>query len=122
MIGRTELGERAAEWTLRPEVVEKDYVIGWLLWGIGSDPLLARTWAFKGGTCLKKCFMETYRFSEDLDFTVLPGGPSDPDVFLAHFDSVLDRVGIESGLDLTSSPPRFDWRPNRRSGNILSKI
>ena len=115
MIGRTELGERAAAWTLRPEVVEKDYVIGWLLWGIGSDPLLARTWAFKGGTCLKKCFMETYRFSEDLDFTVLPGGQSDPGVLVARFESLLDRVGTESGLDLTSRPPRFDWRPDRRS-------
>jgi predicted nucleotidyltransferase component of viral defense system len=26
---------------------------------------------FKGGTCLKKCFFETYRFSEDLDFTII---------------------------------------------------
>ena len=25
---------------------------------------------FKGGTSLKKCYLETYRFSEDLDFTV----------------------------------------------------
>ena len=23
---------------------------------------------FKGGTCLKKCYIETYRFSEDLQF------------------------------------------------------
>ncbi len=26
---------------------------------------------FKGGTCLKKCYIEDYRFSEDLDFTLL---------------------------------------------------
>ena len=31
MIGRTELGERAAEWTLRPEVVEKDFWVCWTL-------------------------------------------------------------------------------------------
>ncbi len=37
-----------------------------------------RPWVFKGGTCLKKCYIETYRFSEDLDFTVLPGGPFRP--------------------------------------------
>ena len=36
---------------------------------------LSKSWVFKGGTCLKKCYIETYRFSEDLDFTVLPGGP-----------------------------------------------
>ncbi len=115
MIGRTELVERAAAWGLRPEVVEKDYVIGWLLWGVGRDPVLARTWAFKGGTCLKKCFIETYRFSEDLDFTVLPGGPSAPEAILARFALLLDRVGAESGVDLTSRPPRFEWRPDRRS-------
>ena len=32
-------------------------------------------WIFKGGTCLKKCYFDTYRFSEDLDFT-LPGDSS----------------------------------------------
>lgn len=28
---------------------------------------------FKGGTALKKCYFGNYRFSEDLDFTALPG-------------------------------------------------
>jgi predicted nucleotidyltransferase component of viral defense system len=58
-------------------VVEKDYVLGWLLAGIGEHPATRDTWVFKGGTCLKKCFFETYRFSEDLDFTL-----TDP----AHLD------------------------------------
>ena len=39
---------------------------------------LADTWIFKGGTCLRKCYYETYRFSEDLDFTVVDGGPEEP--------------------------------------------
>ena len=71
--------ERVREWSLTEEVVEKDYVLGWLLWGIASDPVLSNSWVFKGGTCLKKCWIETYRFSEDLDFTVLPGGPYKPE-------------------------------------------
>ena len=79
MITKLTLEERVREWALRDSVVEKDYVLGWLLWGIGSDKHLADTWAFKGGTCLKKCYIETYRFSEDLDFTILPGGPVAPD-------------------------------------------
>ena len=78
MITRADIIDRVREWGLRENVVEKDYVIGWLLWGIGSDPRLSTGWAFKGGTCLKKCYIETYRFSEDLDFTVLPGGLLDP--------------------------------------------
>ena len=75
MIERAALQERVRQWDLAEQVVEKDYVLGWLLWGIGSDPALGPAWVFKGGTCLKKCYLETYRFSEDLDFSVLPGGP-----------------------------------------------
>ena len=38
MIGVLELRERAREWSLREDIVEKDYVLGWLLWGITSPP------------------------------------------------------------------------------------
>lgn len=62
MISRAAIAARASEWGLTEEVVEKDYVLGWLLWGIGSEPALREAWIFKGGTCLKKCFVETYRF------------------------------------------------------------
>jgi predicted nucleotidyltransferase component of viral defense system len=52
-------------------IVEKDYVLGWLLAGIATLPEFA-LWVLKGGTCVKKCFFETYRFSEDLDFFLQP--------------------------------------------------
>jgi len=73
VIGKQDILERAAEWQLRPEVVEKDYVLGWLLAGIASHPETARQWVFKGGTALKKCYFETYRSSKCLDFSLLPG-------------------------------------------------
>ncbi len=73
MISKADILERAREWQLTPEVVEKDYVLGWLLAGIAQHPATKTNWVFKGGTCLKKCVLETYRFSEDLDFTLLPG-------------------------------------------------
>jgi predicted nucleotidyltransferase component of viral defense system len=92
VIGRAAIVERVSEWGLREEVVEKDYVLGWVLWGIGTDPTLSTTWVFKGGTCLKKCFVETYRFSEDLDFTVLPGGPGDEARVVEALQRVLARV------------------------------
>lgn len=75
MITRGDLDERVREWGLRDDTVEKDFVLGWTLWGIGSDAKLSNAWVFKGGTCFKKCYIETLRFSEDLDFTVMPGGP-----------------------------------------------
>lgn len=79
MIRRVDIDDRVREWGLRDDVVEKDYVLGWVLWGVGTEPVLSERWIFKGGTCLKKCYIETYRFSEDLDFSVLDGGPVGPD-------------------------------------------
>jgi len=72
MITKQDILDRAAEWQLRPDVVEKDYVLGWLLAALSQHPETSTQWVFKGGTCLKKCYFETYRFSEDLDFTLLP--------------------------------------------------
>lgn len=115
MISRAAIEARASEWGLTPEVVEKDYVLGWLLWGVGSEPALRDHWIFKGGTCLKKCFIETYRFSEDLDFTVLPGGPMEPDVLLPVLVEMLDRVEQETGITLTSRAPAVRLRPGGRS-------
>ncbi len=69
MIPKNEIVELATQASLQTHVIEKDYVLGWLLAGINQHPALHDTWVFKGGTCLKKCYFETYRFSEDLDFT-----------------------------------------------------
>jgi hypothetical protein len=33
VISRAAIAARATEWGLTEEVVEKDYVLGWLLWG-----------------------------------------------------------------------------------------
>jgi len=114
VITRADIVERVAEWGLTEEVVEKDYVLGWLLWGIGTDPDLSNQWVFKGGTCLKKCYIETYRFSEDLDFTVLPGGPFRPEDVEPLLLRTLERVASESGIDF-STPPALRLRPNNTS-------
>ncbi|TAK36084.1 MAG: WYL domain-containing protein [Chloroflexota bacterium] len=115
MISRAELNERIREWELREDVVEKDYVIGWVLWGIGSDPRLSASWAFKGGTCLKKCYVETYRFSEDLDFTVLPGGPLRPDDAVPILKEMFTRIYEASGIDCGLRDPVVRLRPGGSS-------
>ncbi len=115
MISRMSLNERVQEWGLREDVVEKDYVLGWILWGIGSESALRDYWVFKGGTCLKKCYLETYRFSEDLDFTVRKTGPIAPDDALPILRGVLDRVYDASGIELAVEAPRLRLRPGRRA-------
>ncbi|MHB8657696.1 MAG: nucleotidyl transferase AbiEii/AbiGii toxin family protein [Solirubrobacteraceae bacterium] len=111
MIARADIVERVREWQLTEEVIEKDYVLGWLLWGIATDPMLGERWVFKGGTCLKKCYIETYRFSEDLDFTVLPGGPLRPEDVAPRLASVLARITDASGIDFSSRKPALRLRP-----------
>lgn len=113
MITRLDIEERVREWGLREDVVEKDYVIGWVLWGIGADEALSTAWAFKGGTSLKKCFLETYRFSEDLDFTVLPGGPISAEELSPILKRVLDRVHQQSGIVFTDRLPLLKANTSR---------
>jgi len=57
------------------EVIERDYVLSWMLAGIAAHDELHDTLVFKGGTALKKCYFGDYRFSEDLDFTATEKAP-----------------------------------------------
>ena len=52
------------------DVIEQDYVLSWVLYGISRVEKLKSTLVFKGGTALKKCYFGNYRFSQDLDFSV----------------------------------------------------
>ena len=98
MISKADILARAREWQLTPEVVEKDYVLGWLLAGIAQHAATANNWVFKGGTCLKKCVMETYRFSEDLDFTLVPGAEYSPLGLETILREIAARVTELSGI------------------------
>lgn len=71
MIESIVLRRMAAERRLGLDLIEKDYVLGWILKGISacsvSDKLI-----FKGGTALSKVYYPLdWRISEDLDFTML---------------------------------------------------
>ncbi len=51
-------------------ILERDYCIAWFLVGLSRTSLRNKL-AFKGGTALRRCHFSEYRFSEDLDFTLL---------------------------------------------------
>ena len=51
-------------------VLERDYCIAWFLVSLSRTSLKNKL-AFKGGTALRRCHFSEYRFSEDLDFTLL---------------------------------------------------
>jgi len=120
MIPRAAIDQRVREWGLRHGVVEKDYVLGWLLWGIGRHPVLGESWVFKGGTCLKKCYIETYRFSEDLDFTIIEGGPINPTDVEPFLAEVLEVVADESGIDFSDRQPMLKAR--NQPGSVEGRV
>ncbi len=114
MIPQRELAALRAEWTLDQGVIERDYILGWLLAGIAHHDALNRTWVFKGGTCLRKCYYETFRFSEDLDFTIVDGGPEEPDDLTRVFGEISEWLLEESGIELVLDERSFQRRQNRR--------
>ena len=115
MISQTDIQRAAKQWNLESHVIEKDYVLGWLLWGIAKHPILSRTWVLKGGSAIKKCYVDNHRYSQDLDFTVLPDGPWQPEELRSIFNGILEQVSKTSGIDFTVQEPMFKVRPHGES-------
>lgn len=115
MISKDEILAFADETGLTPNVVEKDYVLGWLLAAINTNPVLSQSWIFKGGTCLKKCYFETYRFSEDLDFTLRDQTHINEVILQEQFTSVAEWLYEETGIDIPSGRLVFDIYANPRN-------
>ncbi|MFB0562976.1 MAG: nucleotidyl transferase AbiEii/AbiGii toxin family protein [Candidatus Lokiarchaeia archaeon] len=94
MIDKRELLEKAREKGLNLMIVEKDYVLGWLLFGFSRVPNLV----FKGGTALSKIyFPRIWRLSEDLDFSLIKGKLEDN---LENIETVFDEIRGKSGIEL----------------------
>lgn len=73
---RTRMEESRKRLGLPWEVLERDYLLSWILAGICRVPSFHDTLVFKGGTALRKCYFGDYRFSEDLDFTGIGSIPT----------------------------------------------
>lgn len=114
MIDKREIIDTATALRLNPHVIEKDYVLGWLLWGIYGHDALTESWIFKGGTCLKKCFFETYRFSEDLDFTLTDPAHIDAEFLQGVFAEIGARIYEETGIEFPADFQQFEIYENPR--------
>jgi len=114
LIDKREILAIAEQTSLTPHVVEKDYVLGWMLAGIYSHEDLADNWVFKGGTCLKKCFFETYRFSEDLDFTLIKLEHLDAQFLNEVFSEIGEWIYERTGIEIPPDKQEFDVYPNPR--------
>jgi len=112
MIPTAELHRVAEQEGLRFDQIEKDYVILWLLSGLAHSGAKEHGWVFKGGTCLRHCYYEGYRFSEDIDFSCRPGG-----------DNLIR--GVQPNIRSLTSDTLREWNENawlHRLGPMLKDV
>lgn len=99
MIKPGEIQQRANVVGVRDQQIEKDYILSWILFGIAKHEQLSKGIVFKGGTVLKKVYFEDYRFSEDLDFTLLNAEISNEQIF-SWFKEVFEFIKDEANIPL----------------------
>lgn len=90
--------------------IELDYALAWFLVEMANDPYRDNL-AFKGGTALRRCHLGEYRFSEDLDFTLLNDDAFEP--VQAAFSRIAEAASVRSGLAMSFSRP--DKKPHANS-------
>lgn len=105
MIRPGEIQAIAGKEGVRDTQVEKDYVISWVISGIGRNSFLKDNLIFKGGTVLKKVYFPDFRFSEDLDFT-FDGESFDIEAIKKHFYDLMEWVYDESRISLALTDDR----------------
>jgi len=99
MIKSGEIQQKARKIGVRDQQIEKDYVISWILFGISNHEQLLKTIVFKGGTVLKKVYFKDYRFSEDLDFTLLHNETKNEKIF-EWFKETFEFIRKETNIPL----------------------
>ncbi len=90
------------------ELLEKELLLTQLLHYLSKEKEFFDNYAFKGGTCLIKCYLGYYRFSEDMDFTYIEQdefkGKSQKktrEIISSKIDSlaeILEKISKEIGL------------------------
>ena len=119
MIKPGEIDKIAIREGVRATQIQKDYAISWILWGISRNEFLKENLVFKGGTCLKKIHFDNYRFSEDMDFTLVNKDVENDEV-KKNFDSLFKEIFNASRINIGIEDKSFEILKN--SGSIRFKI
>lgn len=99
MIKPGEIQSKALAVGVRDQQIEKDYILSWILQGISEHATLSKAIVFKGGTVLKKVYFKGYRFSEDLDFTLLNDAITNEQIF-EWLTEVFEYIKEEANIPL----------------------
>ncbi len=90
MIKKDEIDAKSIEFEIHRSNVERDYVFGWLIYGLFTISDLKESIFLKGGNALRKGYFENTRFSSDLDFGI-PGDISQ-EILLNEINKVCDFI------------------------------
>lgn len=96
MINRDEIESKSKEFEIHSSNVERDYVFGWLIFGIFTASSLKDTIFLKGGNALRKGYFKNTRFSSDLDFGI-PGDIAQ-NILLDEINKVCDFIQEKAGV------------------------
>jgi len=107
MITQREISQLAYRLRMNDKVIEKDYVITWLLLAL-ADSELKDIIVFKGGTALKKIYFPDYRYSEDLDFTVVK--ETNSETLIDRLQKTLDKLAKEQAFQFAIPQERIEKR------------
>jgi predicted nucleotidyltransferase component of viral defense system len=106
MIDQAEIRRIAGALGVAPNIIDHDYALGCFLHFLSAQKDVQRSWVFKGGTALSKCHFPSYRFSEDLDFTLQES--LSPDGIMAVIHDAQVEMEAEIGIRSSFRPLRLD--------------
>lgn len=106
MITPQEIESKAKEFEIHSSNVQRDYVHGWLLYGIFTQSDLKAGIFLKGGNALRKGYFENTRFSKDLDFGIT--GDIVQSLLLAEINKVCDFVQERAQIKFEKDENRIE--------------
>lgn len=115
MIPQAEISKLAFRQGMSDKVIEKDYVITWILLVLANSDF-KDSLAFKGGTALKKIYFPDYRYSEDLDFTLTKQLSNDQ--LLQLLNEVLARLAKEQRFQFALPEEKIEKRADSLTAYI----
>lgn len=90
--------------------VERDYILAHVLTAIVRRDTRAQM-VFKGGTAMRLCYFEDYRYSADLDFSLVGGLTTDDALAIVRnaLDDCMEAIGLPSLSLNDQAPPRIEY-------------
>jgi predicted nucleotidyltransferase component of viral defense system len=107
MITKAKITRRSSKEGVSARAVERDYVLAHVVAAVAISKAVTNL-VFKGGTALRMCHFKEFRYSADLDFSIVDGTVQDG--LQAVRESIKNVAGSVSQLELTEDdPPRISY-------------